>query len=190
MDKTSSDGRIQRSERSRQLIIEAMIDLINEGNLIPTAQQVADQAGVAIRTVFRHFTEMEKLYGEMDAKLRPAYERLFLQGDRSGSLEQRVRHAAECHANAYGAFGPLMRSTRALLWRSPEISKNYARNQRGLRKDLNDWLPELKQLPAEARESIDAVTSFEFWDRLQTHQGLSKKASTAIVANLVLGLMQ
>ena len=190
MDQTSSDGRIQRSERSRQLIIEAMIDLINNGNLIPTAQQVADQAGVAIRTVFRHFTEMEKLYGELDASIRPAYERLFLQGDRSGSLEERVQHAAECHANAYGALGPLMRSTRALLWRSPEILKNYARNQRGLRKDLNDWLPELKQLPTETRESIDAITSFEFWDRLQSHQGLSKKASTALVANLVLGLMQ
>ena len=75
MDQTSSDGRIQRSERSRQLIIEAMIDLINNGNLIPTAQQVADQAGVAIRTVFRHFTEMEKLYGEIDASIRPVYER-------------------------------------------------------------------------------------------------------------------
>ena len=50
------DGRIQRSERSRQLIIDAMVAMINAGHMIPTAQQVADKADVAIRTVFRHFS--------------------------------------------------------------------------------------------------------------------------------------
>jgi len=37
------DGRRQRSERSRQAIIEAMLDMIGEGTLIPTAQQVSER---------------------------------------------------------------------------------------------------------------------------------------------------
>ena len=49
------DGRLLRSERSRQLIIEAIIKLVDEGFLIPTAQQVAERAGVGIRSVVQTF---------------------------------------------------------------------------------------------------------------------------------------
>ena len=49
-----TDGRIQRSERSRETIVQAMLDLIGEGTLSPTAQQVAVRADVGVRTVFRH----------------------------------------------------------------------------------------------------------------------------------------
>lgn len=188
-DNATTDGRILRSERSRQLIIDAMLELVNEGNLIPTAQQVADRAGVAIRTVFRHFSEMENLYAEMDTHLKPTYEGLFLGGDRSGSLEERILHAVERHANAYSAMGPVIQSTLSLIWRSPVLKKNYAKNQRGLRKDLDDWLPELKEASTETRDAIDAITSFEFWDRLQSRQGLSKKASVTLIINLVTGLL-
>ncbi len=189
MDKIIADGRIQRSERSRQLIIDAMIVLINQGNLIPTAQQVADEAGVAIRTVFRHFSEMEKLYAEVDAAFRPTYESLFLKGDRSGGLEERVLHAVECYSAAYSQLSLPLKTTAVLLWRSPVVRKTYARNQRNLRKDLDDWLPELKMVPAQTREAIDAITSFEFLDRLQTHQGLSRKNSVKLIVSLVLSLL-
>ena len=40
------DGRRQRSEGSKQAIIEAMLEMIGEGILIPSAQQVSDRAGV------------------------------------------------------------------------------------------------------------------------------------------------
>ena len=56
------DGRRMRSDRSRQLIIESMLELIRQGNLVPTAQQVADHASVGIRSVFRHFEDMEIEY--------------------------------------------------------------------------------------------------------------------------------
>ena len=55
---TVPDGRRLRSERSRQAIIDAMMELIGEGNLVPTAQQASERAGVGIRTVFRHFSDM------------------------------------------------------------------------------------------------------------------------------------
>ena len=50
-----ADGRRMRSERSRDAIIEAALQLVQEGILVPTAQQIADRAGVAMRTFFRHF---------------------------------------------------------------------------------------------------------------------------------------
>jgi hypothetical protein len=54
-----------------------------------------------------------------------------------------------------------------------------------MRKDLDDWLPELKRLPSEEREMIDAIASFEYWNRLREHQGLNKKASTGLVTRLM-----
>ena len=186
MSKITSDGRIQRSERSRKLIIDAMLDLIDTGNLIPTAQQVADRAGVAIRTVFRHFSDMESLFAELDSSIRPSYEGLFAGGDRSGNLEERVLHAVERHANAYNAIAPITRSTLVQMWRWSVIKEAYIRSQASLRWDLDDWLPELKQVSKESREAIDAIASFEFWDRLRTQQGLSNKASTALIVNLIM----
>ena len=61
------DGRLQRSERSRQAIVQALLGLVGEGVLEPTAEQVAARADVGIRTVFRHFSDMESLFAEMSA---------------------------------------------------------------------------------------------------------------------------
>ena len=89
------DGRLLRSERSRQQIIDATQELVNEGVLVPTAQNVADRAEVGIRTVFRHFADMEALFATMDTQLRETYEDLFLGGDRAGALSERIQHAIE-----------------------------------------------------------------------------------------------
>jgi hypothetical protein len=32
---------------------------------------------------------------------------------------------------------------------------------------------------------IDAIASFEYWNRLREHQGLNKKASTGLVTRLM-----
>jgi AcrR family transcriptional regulator len=179
------DGRLLRSERSRQLIIDASQELVNEGVLVPTAQNVADRAGVGIRTVFRHFADMETLFSTMDTQLRETYEDLFLGGDRTGTLSDRIQHAIERRATAYEKFSPLMLSTRAQMWRSPTLQKNYARNQRGLRRDLADWLPEMADLSTLKREAVDAAASFETWNRLRNHQGLSKKTSMEVVYEML-----
>ena len=37
-----------------------------EGNLIPSAKQISDRAGVNMRSVFRHFDDMETLHSMFD----------------------------------------------------------------------------------------------------------------------------
>ncbi len=179
------DGRRLRSERSRQAIIDAMIELVEEGVLVPTAQQVSERAGVGIRSVFRHFSDMESLFATGDVVIREQYQGLFGGGDREGSLEERVLHAVEQHALAYEAIGNHFLTTKAQLWRYPILREQYARAQRQLRKDLDDWLPELQKLPGDERELVDAVASFEHWNRLRELQGLSKKSSIRLTTNLL-----
>ena len=179
------DGRRARSERSKQAIIDASLALMEEGNLIPTAQQISDRAGVGIRSFFRHFEDMETLFATIDEQTRESTEALFLGGDRDGSLEERILHAIERYGEGYEKQRNRILSTSAQLWRSEILRKYYARYQRGLRRDLDDWLPELKQLTRGEREAVDAIASFDMWHRLRYHQGLSKQASIDILVGLL-----
>lgn len=179
------DGRRRRSERSRQAIIDAMLKLVEEGVLVPTAQQVSERAGVGIRSVFRHFSDMESLFATADIIIRQQYQGLFSGGNREGSLDERLLHAVEQHALAYEAIGNHLLTTKAQLWRYPILREQYARAQRQLRKDLDDWLPELQALDGEEREMVDAIASFEHWNRLREHQGLNRKLSIRLTTELL-----
>ena len=128
---------------------------------------------------------MESLFKAIDDHIRDSYEALFISGDRSGTLEERIDAMVTRRADAFESVTNITQGTRAQLWRYQTLRDNYARNQRGLRKDLDNLLPELQSLPDETRESIDAITSFEMWDRLRSHQGLSKQSSISLLRTLL-----
>ena len=181
----SSDGRRQRSERSQTAIIEAALALMDEGALVPTAQQIADRAGVGIRSFFRHFADMDSLFLAADEMLISSYEALFEVDNRAGTLSERVARAVDLYGNAFDQLRPIILCTQAQLWRSPKLRENYAWHQKRLRKELELWLPEVVALPKGRREALHAVASFDMWHRLREHQGLSPKASSDIVTSLV-----
>jgi len=185
----SSDGRRQRSERSQTAIIEAALLLMEEGTLVPTAQQIADRAGVGIRSFFRHFADMDSLFLAADEMLLDSYEALFQVADRDGSLSNRVSRAVELYGNAFDNLKQMILCTKALLWRFPKLKENYAWHQKRLRKELELWLPEVADLPRDRREAVHAVASFEMWHRLREHQGLSYGASADIVTGMVMDLV-
>lgn len=185
----SVDGRRQRGERTRQAIIEAALSLQEEGVLVPTAQQISDRAGVLIRSFFRHFEDMETLFKAADDQLRDSYEALFIGGDRQGSLAERVHRAVQRRSAAFEQLKNLMLGTKALLWRYEMLRNNYARNQKGLRKDLESWLPELNVLSEIECESIHAIASFEMWNRLRSEQGLSEKTSKSVIQSTLISLL-
>lgn len=183
------DGRHLRAERTRKSIIDAAASMITEGVLAPTAQQIADRAGVGIRSFFRHFDDMETLFLTADEESRDSMEALFTGGDRCGSLQERIRHAVERRSEGYEIHGNGIRASKAMFWRWKVMRKKYQGYQRGLRKDLDDWLPELKALPKAEREGIDAIASAEMWFRLREEQELSKQRSIEVVVNLLGGLI-
>ena len=183
------DGRRLRSDRSRQLIVESMLHLVNEGNLQPTAQQVADHASVGIRSVFRHFEDMESIFEMANELSRDHYTGLFSGGNREGTLQQRILHATQYHAEAYETLGNVLLSVIGRRWNSAVMRKNYATHQRNLRKDLDQWLPELKSLTPSRREAVDAIASFEYWHRLRGIQSLSKQSSIDTIVEMLELLM-
>ena len=179
------DGRRQRSERSRAAIITATLNLIDSGNYAPTTREIAQEAGIGLRSFFRHFEDMEALMEAIDQKMRQYYEPLFDGDFEAGELEARIEDTVIGLSDAYERLKNMMMITRVQLWRSKVLQKNYARNQNGLRKHLEKWLPELKDVPEANREAAHATASFETWDRLRRHQKLNiSQARNAMIAAL------
>ena len=71
------DGRVVRGERMKLAIIKTAMTMVKEGNLIPSAQQISARAGVAVRSVFRHFDDMENLHVAFDQLLQEEVEKEF-----------------------------------------------------------------------------------------------------------------
>ena len=59
------DGRLARSARTRRAVVDALLDLLGEGDLRPTAARIAQRAGVSMRLVFHHFDDLEAIYSEL-----------------------------------------------------------------------------------------------------------------------------
>lgn len=186
---TAADGRVRRGERSRQAIVAALYELIGEGNLQPTAQQVATRAGVGIRSVFRHFSEMESLYAAMDCRLEGDAIAILRGGARQGGVGERAAALARQRAALFERIAPFKRSANLLRWRSRFLAERHRRLMRALREDLLAWLPELAGAPAELVEAVDLALCFETWDILRTDRRLSVRVATAVAERTVRALL-
>jgi hypothetical protein len=54
----TTDGRLLRSERTRQYIIEAYLALLSESTRVPTAMQIAECSGYSVRSLFERFPDL------------------------------------------------------------------------------------------------------------------------------------
>ena len=59
------DGRRQRSQRSREKILRAYWELMLGGDMDPSAAAIAEHAGVGLRSVFRHFEDLDTLLRDL-----------------------------------------------------------------------------------------------------------------------------
>ena len=185
----ASDGRVRRGERSGAAIVDALIELVGKGVLEPTAQQVAARAGVGIRTVFRRFSDMERLFTEMSTRMQAQVLPLLLDGAPRGDLADRGRALVARRAAFFERISRYKRAANLRRSRSPYLRDRHAELVRLLRAELLRWLPELRRAPAALVDALELATSFEAWDRLRSEQRLGYERAHAAVERLVLGLI-
>ena len=166
------DGRKRRSQSSQRRIVAALLELVGEGHVTPSAEQVAERAGVGLRSVFRHFKDMDSLYREMSgsiaATLEDAVRQPFAAADwRGQALELIDRRAA-----TFEKLGPYLRASQVHRHRSAFLRAGHARFVQVLREFLLDRLPADENLAPDMVEAIDMMLSFEAWQRLRHDQGL------------------
>lgn len=175
----TADGRALRSERSRQKIVDALFELTGEGTLMPTAKQVADRANLGIRTVFRHFADMDSLFEEMSLLLRREVRELLRAEISEGSVRERFEEMLRLRCLFYERISPYWKATEAQRSRSAFLTESHESEAPKLRANLAAWLPEFTVLPPEVSDALEMVTSPEAWHRLRTEQKLGVKRSAA-----------
>lgn len=183
MDAAMLDGRRLRREQSRRRIIEAMIELVYEGVREPTAEQVAERAGLAMRTVFRHFKDMESLYREISVRMHARARELL---DAGKGRPETLHAVVEARARVFEEVMPMRLSADVMRHRSPFLQREAASLVRLCRDTLERCLP-ASALPGrrDRLEALDALLSIETWIRLRRDQRLSAAAARRVLHGAV-----
>ncbi len=169
------DGRLNRSTRTRAAIVQALVELIGEGTLIPTSEEVAERAQVGLRTVFRHFEDMETLYKEVDHSITQMVQQEFDLMPVAAPLEERIALLVERRLALYDRVNLYAASTLARKWRSPFLERTYKGFAEVQRTYLIDMLPEIATLEPPLQKALDQLCSFDVWNRMRNIQGHSQK---------------
>lgn len=179
---TPGDGRVLRGARNREVIVEALLELVGAGNMRPTAEQVAKRAGVGTRTVFRHFDDMESLHAEMDARITAENLPLLEHRQSGGSQRERVQELVRTRVRIFERIAPFKRASNHHRPRSAFLQTRHAEMNRRLRADAAACLErELKAGPESLLDAVDLLTSFEAWDRLRTDQRLGRDRASRVI---------
>jgi AcrR family transcriptional regulator len=170
-----ADGRRRRSQDSRARIVQAMLELVHAGETSPAAELVADRAKVGLRTVFRHFNDMDSLYREMSAVIEAELQGIISQPFKSDDWRGRMVELVQRRSAVYERIAPFRRAGDIHRQRSQVLAADHARFVALGREILRrESPPEL--LRDKARfEALDMLLSFDAWNRLRRDQGLSPR---------------
>lgn len=170
---SETDGRRRRAQDSRGRIVEAMLTLTQAGKIPVSAEMVAEQAGVGLRTVFRHFSDMDSLYREMSLTIETQFMKGLAEPLIGETWQARLRELIDRRITNFETITPFKRAETAYRHRSRFLQSDVQRMNTWLREALIRVLPEAITNDASRFEVLDLLLSFESWDRLRRDQALS-----------------
>ena len=184
------DGRRLRSERTKQLIIEAFLSLLRDNPQMPTAVQIAERAGYSVRSIFERFPDLNALrVAATDYSLAQALALApprGLDGDRQTRLRSQVNTRAHTCERGIALWRVLLGTDD----NSGELALRVkrARETAVMRMELM-YKPELSALSDEERKqtliALEAITDMESWARMREMHGLSFEEACEVWVNAV-----
>ncbi|MGQ3297980.1 TetR/AcrR family transcriptional regulator [Reyranella sp.] len=173
------DGRRLRSERTKQLIIEAYLVLAQDlSPRVPTAAEIAAKAGYSVRSIFERFPDILALqvaavdycFAQVSALAPPR--------GVEGNRESRIESYVQTRGQTCERWVRLWRSLVVNQGDSPELKVRIrlARERVTQRMELM-FAPEFAMMqPEERRQTLivlEALTDVESWERMREFFGLS-----------------
>jgi AcrR family transcriptional regulator len=179
-------------------ICDACLDLIQEGALQPSADQVADRAEISRRSIFYHFKDLAELY---DAVVEAGMHRcapLLKPISRDLPAAERVARLADVRAKFFEATAPFARALRAQAlvgaasdqaWR---VSKEALAGQQADVEKL--FARELEGLEGSERseiiDALGAAVSAPTWDYLRHGRELPVPRARAVMARTLSAVLR
>lgn len=180
-----SDGRRQRSQRSRQKILEAMWAIMLDGDMDPSAADIAEKAGVGLRSVFRHFEDMETIHRELvllaEAKVTPLMMQPFKAQNWKGQLVELVSRTVDL-------WDPLLVPHTAVetrRFKSDILMDDYKRSRMKELSSVKAVLPSDISDYETVLISLDAILCFSTIRRLREDRKLSLEQTKTVMTHMV-----
>jgi AcrR family transcriptional regulator len=176
----SVDGRRARRDRGRLAVIEAVLDLLEEGEHPPMASHVAKRAGVSSATLFRYFDTIDELQHEATSRFFERNAPLFeIPQIGAGAFGPRADRYAAARVTLYEAIAPVARLGRARAFDRPLFAETLHTVRQGMADQIRThFAPELQTLTPAARDDavglVGTITSFESWDQMRHEFGRSQ----------------
>ena len=189
------DGRLARSQRTREAVVDALLELLNEGDLQPTAQRIAQRANVSLRLVFHHFEDLETIYAEVQRRqiertapmLHPAI-------SPTAPLNKRITEMVAQRTRILEFISPVRRHAVLRAPFAPTIANLLA----GAREMARDQIAEVFEreliaMPAaERRDVLNALAvamSWESWEFMRRQQGQSEADARRVMERTIRALL-
>lgn len=176
------DGRLERSLRTRRLLIDAFIDLVRATGEMPSAEALAARAGRSIRIVFDRFETLDSLAAEAFQQELSSYDLVLPAGLPAQAFDVRLAwyvqaraHACEAWRGLWPLMAPfLVKDTRCAAWANVLAKMERERCER-----LFD--AELQRFSRAGRErlllSLAILLSSETWARLRDGDRMTENAA-------------
>jgi TetR/AcrR family transcriptional regulator, regulator of autoinduction and epiphytic fitness len=183
-----ADGRAARKAATRDAIADALLDLVTEGHLRPTAREIAARAGISLRSVYVHFDDLEDLFCVAARRQFDRVAPMLAPATEDGTLPQRAEAVVRRRAQLFDQFGPIRHATELQAPFSPTLRRLVTNAHAHGRRELERvFATELHAMPAAERNralaTVDALTSGATWDLVREHQGMSaSEAERAMIA--------
>lgn len=179
------DGRRARGLRTRDAIISALLDLIAGGDIAPTAQRIADRAGVSVRSVYQHFADVEGLYADAAQRTYEWARETAMHVDPSIAIERRIDAFVDAKASVLEALLPFHRAVRLMEPSSERVhDERVAMEKWEKDRVAKVFAPELRKMEPSRRTAvhggIDALASSDSWDHMRRN-GTSARAARQVL---------
>ena len=188
------DGRLARSARTRHAVVDALLDLLNEGDLRPTAARIAERAGVSLRIVFHHFDDLEAIYSELADRQAERVKPLTAPISVALPFARRVEKFAAQRGRLLETLSPVRRSAVLMEPFRPSLARQL-KHARDLTRAaaIAAFAPELSKLAADQKRAtiaaLDVATSWVAWEQMRRHQGLSETEARSVMATTIRALL-
>ena len=178
------DGRRERGRSSRKRIVEAMMELIVAGDLTPSAARVAEEAGIGLRTVFRHFNHTDAIYAENTAtvaeRVMPIVTAPYPDPDWRANIRDLVRR----RVRAFEIMLPFRLAANIKRYQSPFLMGQYDRVVMLERELMLRLLPAIVLADRIVVEALCAALSFQNWRALRHDQDLSAEDAGTVTMHM------
>ena len=180
-----ADGRRERSRTNHAKIIAAGMELIGKGEYSPNAARVAEVAGVGIRSVFRHFEDMDTLYRQMSTEVEIKVWPLMLQQLEGVTWKERIVSLAKRRMMIQEITFHYRVAADLRRFESVFTAEDHRRILRIEFEMINGCLSETARADTTGTAGIYALLSFNNWESLRQGQGLSVEDARDVVLRLL-----